>query len=124
MSRLDRYSSRRDSLADASGSVGGLGRCRYLPGPCSAGLITVKPLAARFRPEANPMTDRPIENAIVELRKELTQIDQVIKLLEMLAVGKPRRGRPPKFIAEALKAAAKAPARPARKTMRKRNGNS
>ena len=69
------------------------------------------------------MTDRPIENAIVELRRELAQIDQVIKMLETIAIGKPRRGRPPKFISEALKAAGAASGRPARKK-RKPNGNS
>ena len=70
------------------------------------------------------MTDRPIENAIVELRRELAQIDQVIKLLEMISVGKPRRGRPPKFIAEALKAAGRTPESPTRKKRKKQNGNS
>ena len=69
------------------------------------------------------MTDRPIENAIVELRRELAQIDQVIKLLEMISVGKPRRGRPPKFIAEALKAAGRTPEPAARKKKKKQNGS-
>ncbi len=68
------------------------------------------------------MTDRPIENAIVELRKELTQIGQVIKMLETIAAGKPRRGRPPKFIAEALKTGGSTPLRPARKRQKKQNG--
>ena len=70
------------------------------------------------------MTIRPIENAIVELRRELAQIDQVIKMLETIATGKPRRGRPPKFISEVLKAAGAASDRPARKKKRKPNGNS
>ncbi len=70
------------------------------------------------------MTDRPIEKAIVELRRELAQIDQVIKMLETIATGKPRRGRPPKFISLALKTAGAASGRPTRKRKRKPNGSS
>ena len=51
------------------------------------------------------MPDSPIHRAIVELRKELARLDQVIRMLETLSMGKPRRGRPPKVLAEAMRAA-------------------
>jgi len=47
------------------------------------------------------MADEPIMRAIKELRKELSRLDQVIKSIELLVAGKPRRGRPPKFLQEA-----------------------
>ena len=51
------------------------------------------------------MPESPIHRAIVELRKELTRLDQVIQMLETLSNGKPRRGRPPKVLAEVMRAA-------------------
>ena len=47
------------------------------------------------------MADEPIMRAIKELRTELSRLDQVIKSIELLVAGKPRRGRPPKFLREA-----------------------
>ena len=47
------------------------------------------------------MADEPIMRAIKELRTELSRLDQVIKSIELLVAGKPRRGRPPKFLQEA-----------------------
>lgn len=44
------------------------------------------------------MADEPIMRAIKELRTELSRLDQVIKSIELLVAGKPRRGRPPKFL--------------------------
>ena len=52
------------------------------------------------------MAENRIMRAIVELRKELTHIDQVIRMLETLSTGKPRRGRPPKALAEVMRSAA------------------
>jgi hypothetical protein len=49
------------------------------------------------------MAEDRIMRAIVELRKELAHIDQVIRMLETLSTGKPRRGRPPKALAEAMR---------------------
>lgn len=46
------------------------------------------------------MADEPIMRAIKELRTELSRLDQVIKSIELLVAGKPRRGRPPKFLRE------------------------
>jgi hypothetical protein len=51
------------------------------------------------------MAENRIMRAIAELRKELTQIDQVIRMLETLSTGKPRRGRPPKALAEVMRSA-------------------
>ena len=51
------------------------------------------------------MAQDRIRRAIVELRKELAQIDQVIRMLESLSTGKPRRGRPPKVLAEVMRSA-------------------
>lgn len=51
------------------------------------------------------MAENRIMRAIAELRKELTQIDQVIRMLETLSAGKPRRGRPPKALAEVMRSA-------------------
>ena len=48
------------------------------------------------------MVSEPIYKAIKELRAELTRIDHIIAAVEAMADGKPRRGRPPKFIAEML----------------------
>jgi hypothetical protein len=52
------------------------------------------------------MAENRIMRAIVELRKELAQIDQVIRMLETLSTGKPRRGRPPKALAEVMRSTA------------------
>ena len=46
------------------------------------------------------MSSDLIYQAIKELRQELTRLDQIIKSLEGVVSGKPRRGRPPKFLAE------------------------
>ena len=51
------------------------------------------------------MAENRIMRAIAELRKELTQIDRVIRMLEALSTGKPRRGRPPKALAEVMRSA-------------------
>ena len=68
------------------------------------------------------MADEPIMRAIKELRTELSRLDQVIKSIELLVAGKPRRGRPPKFLQEANLdgAAPKKRGRP-RKTVAPRN---
>jgi hypothetical protein len=52
------------------------------------------------------MAGSRIARAIVDLRKELAHIDQVIRILETLSTGKPRRGRPPKALAEVMRSAA------------------
>ena len=54
------------------------------------------------------MAGEPIYKAIQELRKELERIDYVIQAIESLSDGKRRRGRPPKFLAEAMARAKKA----------------
>ena len=41
------------------------------------------------------MASEPIYNAIKVLREELERLNYVIKMLEGLAAGRPRRGRPP-----------------------------
>jgi hypothetical protein len=41
-----------------------------------------------------------IRKMIDQLRKELVEIQYAIHALEALASGKPRRGRPPKFVTE------------------------
>ncbi len=46
------------------------------------------------------MADDPIYNAIQALRSDLSRVDHAIQVIESLALGKPRRGRPPKFLAE------------------------
>ena len=51
------------------------------------------------------MAENRIMRAIVELRKELAHIDQVIRMLESLSAGRPRRGRPPKALAEVMRSA-------------------
>ena len=53
------------------------------------------------------MAEEPIHSAIRALRGDLARVDHAIRVIESLALGKPRRGRPPKFLSE-LKAA-KAP---------------
>ena len=49
------------------------------------------------------MGNKIIGSAINQLRQELKQIEQIIHLIETLASGKPRRGRPPKIVGELLK---------------------
>jgi hypothetical protein len=49
------------------------------------------------------MAENRIMRAIAELRKELAHLNQVIRMLETLSTGKPRRGRPPKALAEAMR---------------------
>lgn len=44
------------------------------------------------------MATEPLLRAISELREELRRIDQVILMLQSLSGGRPRRGRPPKFM--------------------------
>ncbi len=46
------------------------------------------------------MAADPIHNAIQALRSDLARVDHAIRVIESLALGKPRRGRPPKFLAE------------------------
>jgi hypothetical protein len=46
------------------------------------------------------MAEDPIYNAIQALRSDLARVDHAIQVIESLALGKPRRGRPPKFLAE------------------------
>ena len=58
------------------------------------------------------MAGEPIYKAIQELRKELEHIDYVIQAVESLSAGRRRRGRPPKFLAEAMARAKKAPHKP------------
>ena len=51
------------------------------------------------------MAADPIHNAIQALRSDLARVDHAIRVIESLALGKPRRGRPPKFLAEMVGAA-------------------
>ena len=51
------------------------------------------------------MVQDPIYNAIQALRSDLARVDHAIRVIESLALGKPRRGRPPKFLAEMAAAA-------------------
>ena len=48
--------------------------------------------------------DKPVYRAIQELRTQRDQIDQALRILEGLSIGKRRRGRPPKFLSELKKA--------------------
>ncbi|MBI1353857.1 MAG: hypothetical protein GC160_05885 [Acidobacteria bacterium] len=48
-----------------------------------------------------------LHQAIQELREELAMIDQVIRQIEAVDEGKPRRGRRPKLLSEAVKHVAK-----------------
>jgi hypothetical protein len=50
------------------------------------------------------MDQKLLDKTIQELRRRKHQIDQVILMLETLGTGKPRRGRPPKLLAETLAA--------------------
>ena len=52
------------------------------------------------------MAADPIHNAIQALRGDLARVDHAIQVIESLALGKPRRGRPPKFLAEMAAATA------------------
>lgn len=63
------------------------------------------------------MDQKLLDAAIQDLRKRKQQIDQVILMLETLGTGKPRRGRPPKLLAETLAAisAADSPKQAAKK---------
>jgi hypothetical protein len=45
------------------------------------------------------MAQHRIDQALRHLRDELTRVNYLIRLLESMAEGKPRRGRPPKFLA-------------------------
>ena len=40
-----------------------------------------------------------IDQALRQLREDLARVDYLIRLLESMAEGKGRRGRPPKFLA-------------------------
>lgn len=51
------------------------------------------------------MATDPIHDAIQALRSDLARVDHAIQVIESLALGKPRRGRPPKFLAEMAAAA-------------------
>jgi len=48
-----------------------------------------------------------LNKMIEQLRKELGEMQYAIHALEALASGKPRRGRPPKILADRLAPAAK-----------------
>ncbi len=52
------------------------------------------------------MVQDPIYNAIQALRSDLARVDHAIQVIESLGLGKPRRGRPPKYLAEMAAAAA------------------
>ena len=43
------------------------------------------------------MAEDPIHNAIQALRSDLARVDHAIRVIESLALGKPRRGRPRNF---------------------------
>ncbi len=49
------------------------------------------------------MDEKALSSAIIELRKQKAYLDQVILMLETIGTGKPRRGRPPKFLSQAMK---------------------
>ena len=49
------------------------------------------------------MNDRILLAILAELRDEISRIDEAIKSLERLAQTRTRRGRPPKWLAEARK---------------------
>ena len=51
------------------------------------------------------MDEKALSTAIIELRKRKAHLDQVINMLETLETGKPRRGRPPKFLSQVMKVA-------------------
>ena len=51
------------------------------------------------------MNTKAIDKAIAELKTQKAHLEQVIAMIEMIASGKRRRGRPPKFLSEALRAA-------------------
>lgn len=51
------------------------------------------------------MDTRAIDKAIAELRRQKAQLEQMIGMIELYGEGKRRRGRPPKFLSEALRAA-------------------
>jgi hypothetical protein len=51
------------------------------------------------------MDTKTIDDAIAQLRKQKAHLEEVIDTLEMLGSGKRRRGRPPKFLSQALRAA-------------------
>ena len=53
-----------------------------------------------------------LHEAIQELRQELEILDQVIREIEAVDKGKPRRGRRPKILAETSKRAVKRRSRP------------
>ncbi len=51
------------------------------------------------------MAEDSIYNALQGLRSDLARVDHAIQVIESLGLGKPRRGRPPKFLAEMAVAA-------------------
>lgn len=50
------------------------------------------------------MEQNALHKMIEQLRKELVEMQYAIHALEALASGKPRRGRPPKLVADRLAA--------------------
>ena len=60
------------------------------------------------------MDRKVLDEAIAELRKQKAHLEQVIGMLELVGSGKRRRGRPPKLLSEALRAAQEARANKAR----------
>jgi len=66
------------------------------------------------------MASKYLFDAIKQLRDEKDRLDQIIKNLEALASGTPRRGRPPKVLSNLEpKAAKKSAKKKARKKVRK-----
>lgn len=53
------------------------------------------------------MKQTVIRKMIDQLQKEMVEIQYAIQALEALAAGKPRRGRPPKFLGDRPAAAPK-----------------
>ncbi|HYM10660.1 MAG TPA: hypothetical protein VEU62_08005 [Bryobacterales bacterium] len=48
------------------------------------------------------MDVRRLEEFVKQLREEMRIIDRVIATLEQIATGRPRRGRPPKFLSDRM----------------------
>ena len=59
------------------------------------------------------MAEEPIHNAIRALRSDLARVDHAIRVIESLALGKPRRGRPPQISGRAASKSRPKEARPA-----------
>ena len=66
------------------------------------------------------MDEKILRKAIAELRKQKAHLDQAIDMLEVLASGKPRRGRPPKLLSEDARAQREGVKKAAAKMSRKK----